>query len=236
MSTSDVGFFGAVSGGGSWDAGEALPAGELCAKVLDLMPNGVGVCRMLFEAGVPVDYLHLYTNPAFHTQTGLGPVCGRRITDVIPGIRETDSRLFEIYGRVAAGGPPERFETHVQTLNKWFSIQVFCPQPEHFVVIFDDITAHKQAEEQLLLQSLVLDQIQDHVTITDLNGVVIYVNRTETEALKCSPAARIGQHVSVYGESPQADALTTYQFYPEGAKQGKGRPSSASRRSFLSPR
>lgn len=33
----------------------------------------------------------------------------------------------------------------------------------------------------------------------------------------------------------KAQDLTTYQFHPEGAKQGKGRPSSASRRIFLSP-
>jgi PAS domain S-box-containing protein len=60
--------------------------------------------------------------------------------------------------------------------------------------------------ELLRLQALVLDQIQDHVTVTDLDGVVTYVNATETRALKLLPGSRIGQHVAVYGEGPQADA------------------------------
>ncbi|WP_295388448.1 PAS domain-containing hybrid sensor histidine kinase/response regulator [uncultured Thiodictyon sp.] len=181
-------------------------AGNIGATILDLMPNGVSLCRMLFEDGVPADYIHLYTNPAFHTQTGLGQICGQRITAVIPGIRESDPLLFEVYGRVAAGGQPERFETHVQTLQQWFSIQVFCPKPEHFVTIFDDITQRKQREDQLRLQALVLDQIQDHVTVTDLDGTVTYVNRAETAALHSSGEAFIGRHVSAYGEGPHADA------------------------------
>jgi PAS domain-containing protein len=178
MSTTDAGIIRAGQGLPALAHGEAIAASDLSSKVLELMPNGLAVCRMLFEEGVPCDYIHLYTNPAFHAQTGLGPVCGQRITDVIPGIREADPQLFEIYGRVAAGGDPERCELAINALNKWFSIQVFCPQPDHFVVIFDDITQRHQDEAQRRLQALVLDQIQDHVTITDLNGVVTYVNRT----------------------------------------------------------
>ena len=183
-----------------------VPDGDIATQILDLMPNGVAWCRMLYEDGAPCDYVHLYTNPAFHAQTGLGPVCGKRITDIIPGIREADPQLFEIYGRAAAGGKPERFETYVTALRQWFSIHVFCPKPEHFVAIFDDITQRKQHQDRLRLQALVLDQIQDHVTITDLNGTVIYVNRTERAALGYSNEARIGQHVSTYGDSPRADA------------------------------
>ncbi|WP_200374017.1 hybrid sensor histidine kinase/response regulator [Thiocystis violacea] len=207
MSTTETRLFKPVPGLSALIDGEApVPLSDLCTKVLDLMPNGVAVCRMLFEAGVPSDYIHLYTNPAFHAQTGLGQIRGQRLTEVMPGLREADPRLFEIYGRVAASGQPEHFDLAVQSLDKWFSIQVFCPQPEYFVVIFDDITQRKQDEAQLRLQSLVLDQIQDHVTMTDLRGVVTYVNRTQVEALQCPPSAKIGQHVSAYGESPQADA------------------------------
>ncbi|MBK5964940.1 hypothetical protein CCR95_12820 [Thiocystis minor] len=182
MSTTDPKSIRAGQGLSALAHGEAIMASDLSSKVLELMPNGLAVCRMLFEEGIPCDYIHLYTNPAFHAQTGLGPVCGQRITDVIPGIREADPQLFEIYGRVAAGGDPERVELAINALNKRFSIQVFCPQPDHFVVIFDDITQRQQDEVQLRLQALALDQIQDHVTITDLNGVVTYVNRTQVEA------------------------------------------------------
>jgi len=48
-------------------------------------------------------------NKAFETLTGLKNVEGKRVTEVIPGIMESD-KLFEIYGRVALTGKPEFFD------------------------------------------------------------------------------------------------------------------------------
>ena len=174
--------------------------------ILENMLNGVAYCRMLFEDGVPQDFIYLYTNPAFHEQTGLGPVCGKRVSEVIPGIRSADPQLFEIYGRVVAGGQPEKFETFVESLQAWFAVQAYSPGPDHFVAVFDVITRRKQLDGELHLQTLVLDQIQEQVTVTDLAGTVTYVNRAETEALASPRENRIGRHVPVYGDGPQADA------------------------------
>ncbi|HEX9196142.1 MAG TPA: PAS domain S-box protein [Azonexus sp.] len=170
------------------------------------MLNGVAYCRMLYEDGVPQDFIYLYTNPAFHQQTRLGPVCGKCVSEVIPGIRAADPQLFEIYGRVAAGGGPEKFETYLESLQSWFAVQAYSPGPEHFVAVFDVITRRKQLDSDLHLQALVLDQIQEQVTVTDLAGTVTYVNRAEAEALASPKENRIGRHVSVYGDGPQADA------------------------------
>jgi len=115
------------------------------------MLNGMAYCKMLFEDGQPSDFIYLYTNPAFESLTGLSGMIGKRVTDAIPGIRETDPLSLEVYGRVARGGKPEKFETHVEALGTWFSVTVYSPKPEHFVAIFDVITEHKQVERDLLL-------------------------------------------------------------------------------------
>lgn len=73
-------------------------------------------------------------------------------------------------------------------------------------VVLNNISVRKQQEDQLHIQSLVLDQIQDHVTITDLDGVITYVNQAEARALNLSRDAMIGCHVSVYGNGTLADA------------------------------
>ncbi len=185
---------------------EALPPDNALASIVGNMLNGVAYCRMLFEDGAPSDFIYLYTNPAFHEQTGLGPVRGKRVSEVIPGIRDADPQIFEVYGRVAAGGKPEKFETFVKSLQSWFAVQAYSPKPEHFVAVFDVITERKELESRLRLQALVLDQIQEQVTVTDLAGTVTYVNRAEAEALGSPKENRLGRHVSVYGDGPQADA------------------------------
>jgi PAS domain S-box-containing protein len=185
---------------------EALPPDDACPSIFDNMLNGVAYCRMLFEDGAPSDFIYLYTNPAFHEQTGLGPVRGKRVSEVVPGIRDADPQLFKIYARVSAGGKPEKFETFVESLQSWFAVQAYCPKPEHFVAVFDVITERKELESRLRLQALVLDQIGEQVTVTDLAGTVTYVNRAEIEALASPKENRLGRHVSVYGDGPQADA------------------------------
>jgi signal transduction histidine kinase len=73
------------------------------------------------------------------------------VSEVIPGIRQSDPEIFEIYGRVALTGIPERFETYVESLGMWFSISAYSPQKEHFVAVFDVITERKRTEEALQL-------------------------------------------------------------------------------------
>jgi PAS domain S-box-containing protein len=113
------------------------------------MVEGYAHCRMLYDGGRPTDFVYLDVNRAFETLTGLKDVVGRRVSDVIPGLRESDPGLFEIYGRVALTGKAERFELYVEALSNWFSISVYSPQEEHFVAVFDVITERKKAEESL---------------------------------------------------------------------------------------
>lgn len=124
-----------------------LQAGEVRYRLLvEHMLNGVAYCRMIYQNGSPYDFVYLAVNPAFERLTGLRNVVGKRVTEVIPGIRETDASLLEIYGRVARTGIPEQFETYLEALGEWFSVSVYRSAPEHFVAVFDVITNRKKAE------------------------------------------------------------------------------------------
>ena len=118
-------------------------------SLFENMLNGFAYCKMIFDQDRPQDFIYLAVNSAFESLTGLKNVVGKKVSEVIPGIRESDVELFKIYGRVAMTGKPERFETYVEALKLWFSISVYSPAREYFVAVFDVITERKEAEAQL---------------------------------------------------------------------------------------
>lgn len=126
-----------------------LFSSQVMENLLENMLNGVAFCKMIYENDQPVDFLFLFTNPAFYKQTGLGRVVGHLVSEIIPNIRESDQQLFQIYGRVARGGAPESFVMFFEGLQQWYSVSVYCPQPEHFIALFDVITERKNAEKVL---------------------------------------------------------------------------------------
>jgi PAS domain S-box-containing protein len=128
------------------------------------MLNGFAYCRMIFDHNQPQDFTYIEVNTAFETLTGLKNVVGKRATEVIPGIRKADPGLFEIYGRVALTGIPERFEAYVEALGMWFAISVYSPAKEHFVALFDVITERKQAEEELKKHREHLEELVEEKT------------------------------------------------------------------------
>ena len=131
-------------------ADEAIRTSEARYKSLfDNMLEGLAVCRMIYRDGQACDFTYLDVNAAFGQLTGLHDVIGKNVSEVIPGIREKDAELFCIYGRVAAGGPPEKFEFYVSALDMWFSLSVYGVASEHFVAVFDVITERKRNEELL---------------------------------------------------------------------------------------
>jgi len=132
------------------DATEAVRESEFHYRNLfDQMMEGFAWCEMRFENGKAVDFKYLQVNDAFAQLTGLAEVTGKWASEIIPGIRETNPGLFETYGRVAAGGKPERFEVYLGALDMWFEVTAHCPQSGHFVAMFDNITARKKAESAL---------------------------------------------------------------------------------------
>jgi PAS domain S-box-containing protein len=156
-------------------AEEALSRSERRYRSLfEHMMDAYIYCRVVFHQGRASDLIYLDVNPAFGNITGLRDVIGRRVSDVLPGIRESNPDLFEIYGRVATTGRPERFETYMPVLRARYSVSVYSPEKEHIVIVFEDITERRRTDESLkehlfLFQEL-LDRVPVPVFYKDITG------------------------------------------------------------------
>ncbi len=129
--------------------GASLESEEHYRFLSENIASGFAYCKILFDQERPQDFIYLDVNSAFESLTGLTNVIGKKVSEVIPGIRESDWELFEIYGRVALTGKSERFEKYVEALKNWFAVSVSSPKKEYIVAIFDVITERKRTEEAL---------------------------------------------------------------------------------------
>lgn len=67
--------------------------------------------------------------------------------------------------------------------------------------------SHRLAQEKLLLQARVLDQIKDTITVTDLTGKITYVNAAQARAVGVKKEDLIGQPVHILAKDPAAVAM-----------------------------
>jgi putative nucleotidyltransferase with HDIG domain len=138
------------SGGSDFaPSSEVTAVGSPGLNLLDSMLDGYALCRMLYDdEGAPRDFVYLEINPAFEELTGLRDVVGRPVSDVIPGIHESNPELLALYGRVARGGERQTFESYLPTLRRWFAVSVYRPSPDHFVSVFENITERKRTDRE----------------------------------------------------------------------------------------
>ncbi len=155
----------ATSNANCTNAEEKLNASEeRYHSLFSNMIDGFAFCQMIFdEENKPIDFVYLEINDAFERITGMkrALVIGKKVTQVIPGIKEANPELFEIYGRVALFCKEEKFETFFKPLSLWLSISVYCPQKGYFAAIFEDITKRKQAQEALVENEKRLNRSQE---------------------------------------------------------------------------
>lgn len=119
-------------------------------QIFDSIDQGLCIIKMIYdEQDQPIDYLFLYTNPAFAIQTGLHNVVGKRMKALKP---EHEQVWFERYGRIGKTGVPERFEQVASALNRYFEIHGFrvdAPEQRTVGVLFKDISLRQAADEAL---------------------------------------------------------------------------------------
>jgi PAS domain S-box-containing protein len=113
------------------------------------MVEGVAYCQMLFDQDRPQDFIYLSVNDAFEKLTGLEGVVGKKVTEVIPGIRDPHAEMFELLGRVALTGRPESFERYFAPLRAWLAVTAYSTEKGFFTAVFDNVTERKRAELRL---------------------------------------------------------------------------------------
>jgi len=171
-------------------AEEALKKSEeRYSSLFTHMNSGFAYCKMIFDDHqTPVDFIYLQINDAFERITGLKRelVVGRKVTEVISGIKEANPELFNVYGRVAETGQGEKFNVFLKPLNMWLSVSVYSPEKGYFVAVFEDITEHKKAEEE---QKASQDHLKMAQRMAHLGSWEFYVK--EDEALWSEELFRI---------------------------------------------
>ncbi|MGB8220134.1 MAG: PAS domain S-box protein, partial [Methanoregula sp.] len=174
------------------------------ARYRNLFTNlleGFAYCRMIYDnAGQPSDFIYLDVNPSFDRIIGTKTVIGKRVTEVFPGIREAFPELFETYGRVAKTGSPASFDLDFSPVGKWLHISVYSPAKDHFVAVFEDITARRLANEQLKKA----EAKYRHIFETALEG--IYQITPKGKLLTANPAMA---HILGYNSAEELTTLVT---------------------------
>ena len=123
---------------------------ERYRSLFENMQEGFSYCRMIYdELDRPDDFIFLAVNQMFTRLIRFDNVVGRKVTEIIPGVKELNPEVFFVYDRVIRTGQPEKFEVEFKPLNIWLSISVYRTGKNHFVAVFDNITERKQAEEAL---------------------------------------------------------------------------------------
>lgn len=153
------------------------------------------------ERNKPLDYRFLEVSPSFERQTGIPNAAGRTMREIAP---DQDEHWFEIYGRIALSGEPERFETYSTPLNRWWSVYAFRiqdPALRRVDVLFFDVTSRKQSEEALResearLRALVENLPGGAVFIVDKNLRYLVAEGEALAAAGFAPEDLVGRTIS----------------------------------------
>jgi two-component system NtrC family sensor kinase len=118
-------------------------------NITDSITYGYVCCRVISEQDQPFDFIHEEVNTGYEELIGLKDVVGRKMSEVIPGIVESNQDFAKKLLQVIDTGIPNRFEEYLEGLNKWFDISVYSPKKGYLAALFYDITDRKQSEKAL---------------------------------------------------------------------------------------
>ncbi|NJM15667.1 MAG: PAS domain-containing protein, partial [Bacteroidales bacterium] len=82
------------------------------------------------------------------------------------------------------------------------------------------ITLRKETEKVLRFHSVLIDNISDFVTASDLRGYITYVNQTVCKTFQKRAEELMGQHVSFFGDDSSVGGVAQQQIVSETIEKG----------------
>ncbi|HPN37463.1 MAG TPA: PocR ligand-binding domain-containing protein [Melioribacteraceae bacterium] len=123
--------------------------GNRFKALFDNMQEGFLLHKVIYDDnGKAIDYLLIEANKGFTNHTGIdfNSIRNKKASEVY---RINPPPFLDIYANVAKTGEPIKFEDFAPSLNKYYSISAFSPEPEFFATVFLDITEQKLLEKAL---------------------------------------------------------------------------------------
>ena len=130
-------------------------------NLIQSMPFACALHKFVMDdAGTPCDYSFVDANRPFEEYTGLSirELIGKRVTEVIPEIRNDPFNWIETYARVTYGGEPVEFQQYSKALYRWYKVRAYSPFEDHFITLIEDITETKRQEQDLLDSGIVVQR------------------------------------------------------------------------------
>lgn len=143
-------------------------------------------------------------------------IIGKSVQQVFSGVK--DFGLFEVIQRVWRTGKPESFPLNFYKDNRisgWRENYIFKLPTGEVVVVYDDVTKQKQAEEERLKSEryfrLVWEKSVDGMRLTDENGNVVMTNDTYCNIVNISKKKLEGKPFTViYAKEQRAQKMEHY--------------------------
>ncbi len=170
--------------------------GDHLQGIVDNISNGIAVYDA-YENGD--NFIIKSINPAgLHTaQLDLEDVVGKKVTEAFPGVIEMG--LFEVFQRVWKTGKPELVPVSVyrdERLFYWIENSVYKLPTGEIVAVYNDVTAGKQAEEEVLLKTeeweKTFNAIPDIITLQDRNMTIVRANQAAFDFFQMEPEELLG--------------------------------------------
>jgi len=152
----------------------ALRAGEARFRtILETVDAAFAIVEVKFDADeTPVDYRFVEANPAFERESGVN-LRGKWVTEFAPDLERF---WFETYGRVAKTREPTTFESYAKAFGRWFEVRavpVGDPRDRQLAIIFNDVTARREAEERLRASEALARANVERVQLALAAGAII---------------------------------------------------------------
>ena len=130
-------------------------AEEMLRQILDMMPVGYALHKIIIDdSGTPCDYEYIEANKAFEEATGLDAagIIGKRVTEVIPDIKNKKFDWISKYSEVALEGLNIEFEQYFTSLRKLYKVKAFSPKVGFFVTLVNDVTKENEENRKLITE------------------------------------------------------------------------------------
>ena len=176
-------------------------------NLFENMHEGFALHEIILDAqGAPVNYRFLDANLAFERITGLKveSILGRTVLEILP---QTEKSWIETYGSVALHGKNLTFSNYSAALDKYFTVNVYCPAPNQFATVFTDITFEKEAQEKIERERKILESILEDA----LSGYWDWNLVTNQEYLSPSFKSMFGYSDDEVENSPESWQKLIYQ-------------------------